>query len=69
VLVCHCLRVFDKAIRECARGGARTPDDVAERCGAGSHCGGCRDSIAAIVECESAGGDSCALSTPGSIAA
>jgi bacterioferritin-associated ferredoxin len=55
VLVCHCLRVFDKVIRECARGGARTTDDVADRCGAGSACGGCRESIAAIVACESRG--------------
>jgi bacterioferritin-associated ferredoxin len=62
VLVCHCLRVFDKVIRECARGGARTPDDVAARCGAGTGCGGCRESIAAIVACESKGGPGVARS-------
>jgi bacterioferritin-associated ferredoxin len=57
VLVCHCLRVFDGVIRECVRGGARSPEDVAERCGAGSQCGGCRESIETIVERESSGPD------------
>jgi bacterioferritin-associated ferredoxin len=54
VLVCHCLRVFDGEIRECVRTGARSVDDVSDRCGAGSACGGCRDSIETIVERESA---------------
>jgi bacterioferritin-associated ferredoxin len=53
VLVCHCLRVFDRTIRECVRGGARTADDVSDQCGAGTGCGGCRESIVAIVEHES----------------
>jgi bacterioferritin-associated ferredoxin len=50
VLVCHCLRVFDRTIRECVRAGACTADAVSERCGAGTGCGGCRESIEAIVE-------------------
>lgn len=55
MLVCHCLRVCDKSIRECVRSGAaRTVDDVSELCGAGTQCGGCRDSIEEIVECEAA---------------
>jgi bacterioferritin-associated ferredoxin len=53
VLVCHCLRVFDRTIRECVRGGARTADDVSDECGAGTGCGGCRESIEAIVDHES----------------
>jgi bacterioferritin-associated ferredoxin len=53
VLVCHCLRVFDGEIRECVRTGARSVDEVSERCGAGSACGGCRDSIDTIVARES----------------
>ena len=57
MLVCHCLRVFDGAIRECVRVGARTTNDVAERCGAGSQCGGCRESIEAIVTRESTDAD------------
>jgi bacterioferritin-associated ferredoxin len=49
MLVCHCLRVFDGAIRECVRSGARSVDDVSARCGAGTGCGGCLESIEAIV--------------------
>jgi bacterioferritin-associated ferredoxin len=57
MLVCHCLRVFDKSIRECVRSGAaRTADEVGEVCGAGTGCGGCRDTIEDIVQCESATG-------------
>jgi bacterioferritin-associated ferredoxin len=53
MLVCHCLRVFDGSIRECVRSGAaRTVDEVSEACGAGTGCGGCRDSIAEIVDRE-----------------
>jgi bacterioferritin-associated ferredoxin len=53
MLVCHCLRVFDGAIRECVRTGARSPAEISERCGAGGACGGCRESIEKIVEQES----------------
>jgi bacterioferritin-associated ferredoxin len=52
MLVCHCLRVFDKSIRECVRSGAVTADEVGDMCGAGTGCGGCRDSIEEIVERE-----------------
>ncbi len=52
MLICHCLRVFDRTIRQCVREGAVTPDDVIAACGAGSRCGGCRASIEAIVERE-----------------
>ena len=54
MLVCHCLCVFDATVRECVRQGARTPEDVADQCGAGSGCGGCRQSIEAIVSRECA---------------
>jgi bacterioferritin-associated ferredoxin len=54
MLVCHCLRIFDGAIRDCVRTGARSAADVSERCGAGTGCGGCRSTIAAIVEREAA---------------
>ena len=52
MLVCHCLRVFDRTIRQCVRDGAATPAAVTAACGAGSRCGGCRSSIEAIVDCE-----------------
>ena len=62
MLVCHCLRVFDRTIRQCVRDGAATPAAVTAACGAGSRCGGCRASIEAIVDRESASDD--AASTP-----
>lgn len=49
MLVCHCLQVFDNAVRECVRTGARSAADVGARCGAGTRCGGCRPSIESIV--------------------
>jgi len=54
MLVCHCLRVFDRTIRQCVRDGAASQAAVTAACGAGSRCGGCRASIEQIVdrECE-----------------
>jgi bacterioferritin-associated ferredoxin len=65
MLVCHCLRVFDGAIRECVRSGARSVDDVSARCGAGTGCGGCLESIEAIVRGNTQGSaQSCAERCP-----
>jgi bacterioferritin-associated ferredoxin len=41
--------VTDREIRRLARNGACTAREVAESCGAGSACGGCRASVAAIL--------------------
>ena len=41
MLVCHCRRVNDRAVKETVEAGARTVPDVAARCGAGTRCGGC----------------------------
>ena len=60
MLVCHCLRVFDRAIRECVRSGARSVDEVGSRCGAGTGCGGCREFIESIVDGEQDGETSAA---------
>jgi bacterioferritin-associated ferredoxin len=49
LLVCHCLKVCDRIVRECVREGARSADEVGNACGAGRACGGCRSSIDAIV--------------------
>ena len=54
MLVCHCHGVSDRTIRESARRGARTVDDVARACGAGRSCGGCRALVSAILESEGA---------------
>jgi bacterioferritin-associated ferredoxin len=57
LLICHCVRVCDRDIRECVRAGARTTDDVGRSCGAGTRCGGCREAIESIVQRESADED------------
>jgi bacterioferritin-associated ferredoxin len=49
VIICHCMRVNDRLIRSVVREGARTCEQVAEACGAGACCGGCRPAIDEIV--------------------
>lgn len=39
--VCACRGVTDRTVKAAIAAGARTTDDVARRCGAGSRCGGC----------------------------
>lgn len=56
MFVCHCRAVTDRTIAACVAGGARTLDEVAERCGAGGRCGGCRPVVAELL------GDGTALS-------
>jgi bacterioferritin-associated ferredoxin len=49
VIVCHCHVVSDRGIRSEIESGALTVDEVGDRCGAGTHCGSCRPTIAVIV--------------------
>ena len=49
MIVCSCHAVSDREIRRLAREGAASPRAVAEACGAGSCCGGCRMTVAAIL--------------------
>lgn len=52
MLVCHCRAVNESRIRECIAQGARDETDVADECGAGSHCGGCLPTICRLLgEC------------------
>jgi len=39
--ICHCCRVTDHAIFDAIAHGARSIDDIAGTCAAGSQCGGC----------------------------
>lgn len=50
MIVCSCHAVTDREIRRLARAGASTVREVAESCGAGSACGGCRASVVAILD-------------------
>ena len=49
MIVCHCHAVTDRTIRQAVRAGARTVKQVGQRCGAGTGCGGCKLSVAAVV--------------------
>ena len=49
MIVCHCMRVNDRAIRAEIDNGAETADEVAEGCGAGARCGSCRPTIIALL--------------------
>jgi bacterioferritin-associated ferredoxin len=50
LIVCSCHGITDREIRRLARAGASTARQVAESCGAGSGCGGCRSSVVAILK-------------------
>jgi len=55
VIVCHCFGVSDRRILAEAGLGAGDPGDVAQRCGAGSDCGGCTNRIEDLLEIRLAG--------------
>ena len=50
MIVCSCRAVSDREIRRLARAGAASPRAIAEACGAGTCCGGCRMTVAAILD-------------------
>lgn len=41
MMVCHCHAVNDRQIRAEIEAGAMDAEALADRCGAGSHCGSC----------------------------
>jgi bacterioferritin-associated ferredoxin len=49
VFVCHCAAVTDAVIADAADSGADTVTAVGLATGAGTGCGGCHDSIEAIL--------------------
>lgn len=49
MIVCHCEVVTDRCVRAAVACGAETVDDVASQCAAGTQCGGCRPTIAALL--------------------
>lgn len=50
MLVCHCKAVPERRIRAEAVLGAASVDEVGDRCGAGTDCGGCRPVIEEILD-------------------
>ena len=49
MIVCHCRAVNHATVRDTIEGGARCPDEVAAKCGAGSVCGGCRPTVESML--------------------
>ncbi|HEY7050854.1 MAG TPA: (2Fe-2S)-binding protein [Mycobacterium sp.] len=48
--VCLCNGVTSQTVAEVVADGASTTKKVAEACGAGSDCGRCRRTVAAIIK-------------------
>ena len=49
MIICHCMRVTDREIRQAARTGAGTRTEVSDRCGAAACCGGCAPAVDEIL--------------------
>ena len=49
MIVCLCKRVSDRAIRAAVEAGAASVEAVGRATGAGTDCGGCRGTIAAMI--------------------
>jgi bacterioferritin-associated ferredoxin len=49
LLVCHCHRICDRAIRASIQQGARSIKEIGLACRAGTGCGGCRPTIAELL--------------------
>jgi bacterioferritin-associated ferredoxin len=54
VLVCRCLGVGDRQVRQAIRQGARDPEAVGDRCRAGTGCRSCRPDIWTLIDEETA---------------
>ncbi|MGH9274825.1 MAG: (2Fe-2S)-binding protein [Acidimicrobiales bacterium] len=50
MFVCSCLAVTDRTVDAVIASGASTLDDVTERCGAGSRCGGCWPELQRLLD-------------------
>jgi bacterioferritin-associated ferredoxin len=50
MLLCSCEAVSERTIRAAIASGARTPQEIARRCGAGSRCGGCWPALQALLD-------------------
>ena len=49
MIICHCRAVSDRTVREHVAFGASDLEAVAEWCGAGGRCGGCRPALARLL--------------------
>ena len=49
MILCSCRRVNDRTVRAVIEDGARTIEEVSERCLATSRCGGCTPAVQEIL--------------------
>jgi bacterioferritin-associated ferredoxin len=49
VIVCSCRTVTDRTVDAAIASGAHGIEDLAERCGAGSRCGGCWPELERLI--------------------
>jgi len=49
VIICHCRGINDRTVRDAIASGTVTVDELAEACGTGSDCGGCRPALAELI--------------------
>jgi bacterioferritin-associated ferredoxin len=47
--VCICAAVSEPEVRECIRTGARTAEDIGNRCAAGTGCGSCVERLTRML--------------------
>ena len=50
MLVCHCHVVYAEAVEAEIAAGARSPEELTQRCGAGATCGGCYGALEDLIE-------------------
>ncbi|MCX4242337.1 (2Fe-2S)-binding protein [Paraliomyxa miuraensis] len=50
--LCQCMLVSERDVLATIRAGARTVDEVGERCDAGTGCGSCRGGIELLIQQE-----------------
>ncbi len=50
MIVCHCQCVSDRTIRAAIADGATNEAQVAEKCGAGTGCGGCIPAVTELLD-------------------
>ena len=48
--VCACRVVRERTVRAAIASGASTIDEVGRRCGAGTVCGGCHETVEALLD-------------------
>ena len=47
--VCYCAALSDTAVKAAVDAGAHTIEDLGDRCGAGTECGGCHPALAELL--------------------